>query len=440
MTVSALVPSLGGLAHWRLISSVLARALLGLGLLLALACGALAAAPSDAPRKLKADPAQEYYLYLPKDHDPRRPCRVFVAVHDTGCTGEGALGWSGFADEGHCIVLAPTLKGNYQFPSRGAGDKLKAILTELAKDYKLEYKVFLTGFGAGAQFAHRYALENPYAVVGCAAHSADAWTAPDAKTRPIVPFLVTCGLNDTANDRIGAARKFAQDLAQKRFKVDTAWFKNIAHEFCDEARAATKDFYWTVTTGMTAAERDRADECLLKAKRLLEDGKYAEAAVALKDLMDSKPAAAYVDKANAVTAQIEAAGKEKLAKIDEQAKTDVAGAIGELEKIRDAFEGTRVADAAARRLRALREPAKAEPKPQPEPKAEEKPQPPKQAADAASKMDSDCRSWLRLAENFIANKRPGDAHRYLIRIMETYPDSEFAAKARAMIEELRKAK
>ena len=42
----------------------------------------------------------------------------------------------------------------------------------------------------------------------------------------------------------------------------------------------------------------------------------------------------------------------------------------------------------------------------------------------------DCRGWLKMATNFRNHKRPDKAREYYERIIETYPDSSFATKAR----------
>jgi len=394
----------------------------------------------DEPRKLKADPTQEYYVYFPKTFDAKRTYYVFVAVHDQGGTGQGASGWAKFADDGPCIVLGPTFKGIYQLPSEGAGEKLRSILRELAKEYKIEMKVFLTGYGTGAQFAHRFALELPHLVLGCAAHSANSWSAPDTKARG-VPFLITCGAEDRQGDRLGQAQKFVQDLTAKKFKVDSKWIPNFGHVFSDDAREKTSDFYLTLATGMTAVDRARTADELGVANYRLEDGKYAEAANLATKILSAKPSGIFVEKANAIMAAVEEAGNARLAKIDEQAKTDPEAAATELEKVVDVFEGTRIAAVAARRLKAMKSKTAAIEKE----KVEEKEKAEAKAAAApateeakARKMAADCRSWMRLADNFIANQKPGDAHRYLVRIIETYPNSEAAAKASRMLEELRK--
>jgi poly(3-hydroxybutyrate) depolymerase len=177
-----------------------------------------AARTGDEPRTLKSDPSQEYYLYLPANFDPAKRYWLFVGVHGLGGNGKGAMGWSSFAEEGQCIVVGPSFTGTYQFPANGsgAGKGMLGIFKELSHEYKLYPKAFLTGFSAGAQFVHRFTLENPQLVVACAAHSAGSWGMPNAKARG-VPFVVTCGEDD--KERLGLAKEFARDAKSKGFQV-----------------------------------------------------------------------------------------------------------------------------------------------------------------------------------------------------------------------------
>jgi acetyl esterase/lipase len=400
-------------------------------LCIALAGLAAGAAARKNPRKLKSDPNQEYYVYLPRDFDPERTYWLFVGVHGLGGNGKGALGWERFADEGQCIVLGPTFTGTFQFPSKGAGEKMKAILRELAKQHKFQRKIFLTGFSAGAQFAHRFSLENPQLVVGCAAHSAGSWSSPSPKART-VPFLVTCGTADKQHDRIGIAKQFVRELQQKRFKVESKWFEGVGHSFCKEAREMTREFYWKLTTGMSPQERERIAGDLEKADKLISEGEYAEAAPLLKKIAASRRGTDYGERAAAAIRKIEKIGKERLAAADEQAKTDADAAIAALEKMQEDFKGTRVATAAARRLRTLQSASKAvsSPKQETDEPGREPASPP------ASKAESDCRRWMTMARNYVANRRPEKARQYLEKIVNTYPDSAHAEKARKMLREL----
>ena len=388
------------------------------------------AAPADTPRKLKADPSQEYHLYLPKGHDPKEQCWLLVAVHAAKGDGAGALGLSKIADEGGGIVLAPTFKGDFQDPAKGSGNKLKAILREVQAECRLQPKVFVTGFGEGAAFAHRFALDNASMVLGCAGHSADKWESPNPQARS-VPFLVTCGQDDKKPNRIGEAQKFAKALKDKKFEVQTLWLKGVGHAFDAKASEKTKDFFYKLTTGMNAWERQKAQSCLSKASAALKGKKFLDALVAARELADMKPSAAYLEKAKGIVTQVDAAAAARLAAIEKQAKKDPEATVAALAKLQEDFPTTPTAEAAAQRLKALEQAIK-----QGAEEATHDGDAPPGKADPAT-VRARCNQWFLLADNYVANGKVGAARLTLFKIIESYPDSEFAAKAKARLDQLR---
>jgi len=410
------------------------RLILGLACVV-LACAAAPAFGSEEVRKLKSDPSQEYYLYLPAKIDPAKKYWLFVGVHGLGGNGKGAMGWSSFAEEGQCIVVGPSFTGTFQFPTNGsgAGKGMLGIFKELSHEYKLYPKAFVTGFSAGAQFAHRFALENPQLVVGCAAHSAGSWGMPNAKARG-VPFVVTCGEDD--KERIGLAKEFARDAKSKGFQVSSAWFKGVGHSFCPDGQKMTKDLFWTSTTGMTIEQREEALADLGKADKLAAEGKPGEAAQAVRKLALSKRQNELTERAAALVKQIEKTGKEKLAEIREQAKTDVAAAVAAIEKLQQDFEGTRVASAAKDALQGLKGGAAAPPKKSETVEPKESTDPPPKKDTAAPPQDDkakrDRTGWLRMAKNYIANGNSDRAIEFLSKVIDTYPDSDEAKEALAL--------
>jgi len=70
---------------------------------------------------------------------------------------------------------APKTEGmsleSYQMNGPKHEAKLKSLIAEVGKTWKLHPKVFLHGFSAGAQFAHRFAMKNPEIVAGVSATS-----------------------------------------------------------------------------------------------------------------------------------------------------------------------------------------------------------------------------------------------------------------------------
>jgi len=84
------------------------------------------------------------------------------------------------------------------------------------------------------------------------------------------------------------------------------------------------------------------------------------------------------------------------------------------------------ADALIRKLQAERP---AEPAPPPE-----KPSPAPATADRAER---ECRTWWSMADNYLRVQKPEKAREYLLNIIERHPDSEWAAKARGRLAQLK---
>lgn len=77
-------------------------------------------------------------------------------------------------------------RDSYQMSGPTHEAKLAALIAEVGKIWKLNPKIVVHGFSAGAQFAHRFAFKHPEQVVGVSAHSGGSWAKleGDDKTNP----------------------------------------------------------------------------------------------------------------------------------------------------------------------------------------------------------------------------------------------------------------
>ena len=445
---------------------------------LIMVAGEAAGAEADR-RTLKGHPEQEYYVFTPHEINPEKTYWLVLGVHGLGGTGHNALGWKQFARKADCIVVGPTFKGRFQFPRRGAGKTMLAIFAELRKQYKLHGKMFVTGFSAGAQFAHRFALENPRYVIACAAHSAGSWARPTGPGRS-VPFLITCGEEDRT--RIERARKFADQLTEKRYQVETRWFPGVGHSMCREARELSEALFWKATTGMTPAQREQVEKQLNRGGDLVVEEKYQEARKIFRKIAAVKPKSDFTERADAGLKQIDEIGRRKLAELKELSEEDFRKALPALEELRRQFKGTAAAPAIARFIIKFRK--------RPEVAAEfkrradakhaedfytraEKLLEKKRHAQAiallrkaarlsetefgkkaaakikelgadptsASKIkpkvsEKDCTRWLQMARDYLGAGRPDAARPLLQKIIKNYPDAPEAEEAKNMLEKL----
>ncbi|MGB0580017.1 MAG: alpha/beta hydrolase-fold protein [Limisphaerales bacterium] len=131
---------------------------------------------------------REYHVRLPKNYDPSKSYWCLVVFHGGG--GNGRNHWlvrdmyrASRKIDLPVIVISPTGSrsdpNEQRFPSLGDGEYLRHVLTDARGRYRLKPKILLTGYSRGAQFAHRFALQNPKLVHACAPLAAGSWTSPD---------------------------------------------------------------------------------------------------------------------------------------------------------------------------------------------------------------------------------------------------------------------
>lgn len=270
---------------------------------------------SDAPQVKRFSFRQngvdrEYFVRLPKDYDSSQTYWGLVAFHGGG--GNGRTHWlvrdmhTAAAKIGlPVIVISPTGSrtdpNEQRFPSLGDGPYLRMALAHVKKRHRLHPKILLTGYSRGAQFAHRFALQNPALVHACAPLAAGSWTSPDgsfqmystpdkimnaaaflgdaknakdmperqqelfvplvaeaagrraAKGAESIHFLVMCGSEDV---RLPSSKAFAKSLRTEGYQVETGWLKTphggrdrkkYAGEFQKYSETATDFFRRAIT-------------------------------------------------------------------------------------------------------------------------------------------------------------------------------------------------
>ncbi len=192
------------------------------------------------------------------------PTRLAVCVHGTGGNGHEELSThrdhadQAFRAEGQAaVLLAPTFEVPYHFLLPDLPRGFIQTLQEVARAEGCEPRARLWGFSGGAQFAHRFALQNPAWVERVVALASGEWTAPDghhhgmmtrtdwferppfaghaglreAAAVPAAPdwqhirWLIGCGQRDTA-DRLETAAWFVEQLNQHDpvGEVRTLWY------------------------------------------------------------------------------------------------------------------------------------------------------------------------------------------------------------------------
>lgn len=210
-----------------------------------------------AETQLKDSEGQAAYLYTPSEKLMEgKTYWLAIGVHGAGGEGKGG-GGIGYWAKDDVIVLGPSFlqpkrdenapktdgppPESYQMCGPTHEAKLKALIAEVGKTWKLHPKVFLHGFSAGAQFVHRFAMKNPELVAGVSAASAGSWsTRGFGEINPAasgIPFAISCGQYDRETsgpssplNRLEWMLEFAKALKDAHFDVESRVIPNTGHK------------------------------------------------------------------------------------------------------------------------------------------------------------------------------------------------------------------
>ena len=139
-------------------------------------------------RALRSDPFQEYFVYVPDT--AARGARVLVSVHGISRNAhEQAVVFSTLCDERGMVLVVPVFNAGQHKDYQRLGRRRHGERTDLLLDRFLSEaatlsgadpsQVYLFGFSAGAQFAHRYLMAHPHRVARAAVVAAGWYTLPD---------------------------------------------------------------------------------------------------------------------------------------------------------------------------------------------------------------------------------------------------------------------
>ncbi len=210
-----------------------------------------------AETQFKDSEGQAAYLYTPTEKPIEgKTYWLAIGVHGAGGEGKGG-GGIGYWAKDDVIVLGPSFLQpkrdenapktdglpleSYQMCGPTHEAKLKAMIAEVGKTWKLNPKVFLHGFSAGAQFVHRFAMKNPEMVAGVSAASAGSWsTRGFGEINPAaskITFAISCGQYDREKsgltsplNRLEWMQEFAKALKDAHFDVESRVIPNTGHK------------------------------------------------------------------------------------------------------------------------------------------------------------------------------------------------------------------
>lgn len=282
-------PSLVPLPHP---GALIARLLLWGMLLLPLTAWA-----QTAEGPLKCPMGRDYWIQLPDNFDADKTYWLVAAIHGYGGDGKGGLGMGRIEGFDNYIIVGPSFPNDgYQVLGQQSDIQLIKLFDQLKTRFHLHDKLFIVGFSGGAQFSHRFAMQHPDHVIGCAAHSGGTWGPEVNPKAAAVPFAVSCGLDDIEPSvgglppRIDCAKAYFDSMLKMCATKGACWFKarywkGVGHGYSQGAQKLTYECYALATSGRYA---NQDDALLAESSRIqasIGDKNIAEAKAELKNLL-----------------------------------------------------------------------------------------------------------------------------------------------------------
>ncbi len=185
----------------------------------------------------------EYYLYLPSSYTPDREWPLFVGVHGSGSNGLSCLSmWQEYADTDGFVLVCPSLSdenGGWYFDQGMA--YLDEIISQVRSECRVQKKIFMAGYSAGAEFTLLYTYENPKSISGAAILSSGEYFEPWNLARD-VKFLFVIGDQDNPA-AVQGAHSLADLLNRNDYSVRLEILPGIGHTITQQAVDFTMDLY-----------------------------------------------------------------------------------------------------------------------------------------------------------------------------------------------------
>lgn len=179
-------------------------------------------------------------LYTPSEKaDTAKTYWLAIGIDSLNPDGKGAGGLEKWvADD--VIVMGASLPTT--------DERLTTMIAEVSKTWRIRPKVFLHGFGEGAQVVHQFVMKHPEMVAGVSIASAESWGTKDfGESNPAastVPFAMSCGEydhdkpnKDSALGRVEWMEAFAKTLREAHFDVEACKIPNVGHKVTPAAMA-----------------------------------------------------------------------------------------------------------------------------------------------------------------------------------------------------------
>jgi phospholipase/carboxylesterase len=201
-----------------------------------------AAVPKD-PQQYRHVQPYEYYLYVPEAYSADKEWPLFVGIHGAGGTGLQCWQlWQAYAEQEGFILLCPSIPGDPQGFYQDVGETaVWSSIAEVQKEYRIQQRMFFSGFSAGAYFIQGFTYHYPQAVSGLSILSAGLYIDPSMFPE-LIPMVVVIGGDDYAAS-VQRSQVFVDGLKGYGFDVQYKVMPGVGHAIRKEGVDLTLDLF-----------------------------------------------------------------------------------------------------------------------------------------------------------------------------------------------------
>lgn len=198
--------------------------------------------PKDPAAYRHAQPV-EYYLYVPEDYSAEADWPLFVGIHGAGGSGLDCWTlWQSYAEEEGFILLCPSIPGDGGGFYQDVGERtVWSAVGEVKKEYRVQNRMFMAGFSAGAFFIQGFTYHYPDYVSGLAILSSGVYLNP--RLFPLlIPMTVVIGDADHP-DAVSASQSFVASLRSYGFDIHYELLPGVGHTPTQKSKDLTIELF-----------------------------------------------------------------------------------------------------------------------------------------------------------------------------------------------------
>jgi S1-C subfamily serine protease len=176
-----------------------------------------------------------YWIYVPKDYDPKISYALVVWLHPVGKNKKQDVEdftdtWEDYCKDNHIILVGP--KAETENWQASEAEFVREAVTAVVSTYQIDpRRVVAHGMGQGGQFAFYLGFHDRDLFRGVATTGAALTNAPKEKVAPQpLSFFVACGAKDPLAKSVADTKT---KLAEHKYSVLHREIANMGHQYLD---------------------------------------------------------------------------------------------------------------------------------------------------------------------------------------------------------------